>query len=190
MLLAKRSRPLIGQENTLLTAFWSEIQWAPENHPISAKDQASSLEYVWYAGGIGKEDIFVADVEELENLDASEIHARRLDAKEVLMLKSGDKLQIPCRRWNSQDGRKRLGTPNQLNARRSCTRRGDVLQGESDGSQPSDHQADDTKARHDLWSISGNHLYRFHVQRSIRRVIPKNNSSTWMLSSGRIGQMM
>ena len=32
-------------------------------------------------GGIWKGDIFVADIEELESLDASEIHARRLDAK-------------------------------------------------------------------------------------------------------------
>ena len=37
------------------------------------------------AGGrIWKEDIFVADIEELEKMDASEIHARRLIAKEVL----------------------------------------------------------------------------------------------------------
>ena len=34
----------------------------------------------------------VADVEEeLENLDASEIHARRLTAKEILTPKSGEK---------------------------------------------------------------------------------------------------
>ena len=44
----------------------------------------------------------VADVEELENLDASELHARRLNAKEVVMPKSGD-----SRRWNSQVGGKR-----------------------------------------------------------------------------------
>ena len=35
-------------------------------------------------------DALVADIEELQNMDASEIHARRLDAKEVLMLRSGD----------------------------------------------------------------------------------------------------
>ena len=32
----------------------------------------------------------VADIEELENLDASEIHARRLNAREVLMPKDGE----------------------------------------------------------------------------------------------------
>ena len=34
--------------------------------------------------GIWKGDIMVADIEELEKVDASELHARRLNAKEVL----------------------------------------------------------------------------------------------------------
>ena len=33
----------------------------------------------------------------------------------------------------------------------------DVLQGESDGFQPTDQQADTVEARDDFWSISGNH---------------------------------
>ena len=67
-----------------------------EYHPISSKDIARVhqlgpkvlpdifLGYVLYAGGIWKGDIVIADVEELEEMDASEIHARRLNAKEVL----------------------------------------------------------------------------------------------------------
>ena len=58
-----------------------------EYHPISAKDQSRVrilLGYVLYAGGIWKGDIVVADMEELEQMDASEIHAGRLSAKEVL----------------------------------------------------------------------------------------------------------
>ena len=35
-------------------------------------------------------DILVADIEELEKMDASEIHARRLNAKEVLTPQSGE----------------------------------------------------------------------------------------------------
>ena len=65
-----------------------------EFHSISAKDQCRLhqfgakvlpgifLGYALYAGGIWKGDIMVADTEELE--DASELHARRLNAKEVL----------------------------------------------------------------------------------------------------------
>ena len=40
------------------------------------------LGYVLHAGGIWKGDILVADIEELEQMDASEIHAKRLNAKE------------------------------------------------------------------------------------------------------------
>ena len=37
----------------------------------------------------------VADIEELEKMDASEIHAKRLNAKEVLTPMSGEKFVFP-----------------------------------------------------------------------------------------------
>ena len=55
----------------------------------------------------------------------------------------------------------------------------DVVQRESDGSQPSDHQADDTKARHDFWSISWTHIStssrstKIEILPATRRVIPQ-----------------
>ena len=67
-----------------------------EYHPNSAKDMSRLhqfgpkvlsgmfLDSVLYAGGILKGDIVVTDIEELEEVDASEFHARRLNAKEVL----------------------------------------------------------------------------------------------------------
>ena len=74
-----------------------------EYHPISAKDQsilhqfgAKSpglgifLGYALHAGGIWRGDIMVADIEELEEMDASELHARRLNAKAVLPPREGD----------------------------------------------------------------------------------------------------
>ena len=48
-----------------------------------------------YAGGIWEGDILVADIEELENLDASEVHARRLNAKEVRTPKNGEIFMFP-----------------------------------------------------------------------------------------------
>ena len=42
------------------------------------------LGYALYAGGIWKGDIMVADIEELETMDASEIYAKRLNAKDVI----------------------------------------------------------------------------------------------------------
>ena len=46
--------------------------------------------YALYSDRIWKGDIFVADVEELEILDSSEIHARRLNAHVSLVPKNGD----------------------------------------------------------------------------------------------------
>ena len=55
------------------------------------------LGYAVYAEGIWKGDtITVADLEELENLGAPEIHARRLIAKEVIPPKCGDNFIFPA----------------------------------------------------------------------------------------------
>ena len=66
-----------------------------EYHPISAKDQSrlhqfgakvlpgTFLGYARYAARIWKGDIMVADIQELDEMDASELYARRLNAKEV-----------------------------------------------------------------------------------------------------------
>ena len=86
-----------------------------ECHPISAKDQSRLhqfglkvlpgifLGYALYAGKIWKGDIMVADIEELEQMDASELHAKRLNAKEVLTPQRSGKLHFPVRRWHSQN---------------------------------------------------------------------------------------
>ena len=44
-----------------------------------------------YAAGIWKGDILVADLEELETMDASEIYSKRLIAKEVIFLQENGK---------------------------------------------------------------------------------------------------
>ena len=43
----------------------------------------------------GESDTLVADIEELEEMDASELHARRLNAKEVLTPMDGGKFKFP-----------------------------------------------------------------------------------------------
>ena len=75
-----------------------------ENHLISAKDQSRIhqfgkkvlpglfLRYALYAGEIWEGDILVADIEELETMDASEIYPKRLDAKEVIFPKEQENL--------------------------------------------------------------------------------------------------
>ena len=68
-----------------------------EYYPISAKDQSRIhqvgkkvlpglfLGYALYAGVIWKGDIMIADIEELERMDASEIYSKRLNATEVII---------------------------------------------------------------------------------------------------------
>ena len=76
-----------------------------EYYPISSRDQCrlhhfdkrvlfvTFIRYALIAAGIWKGDILVADIEELENLDASEIHARKLNAKDVLTSKTEVNIQ-------------------------------------------------------------------------------------------------
>ena len=56
--------------------------------------------------------MMVADIEELEEMDASELDARRLNAKEVLTPMKGDNFIVPNRRWNSQNLWRRSGSEN------------------------------------------------------------------------------
>ena len=46
-----------------------------------------SLDTLCTRGGIWKGDVLVADLEELETMDASEIHSKRLNAKEAIFPK-------------------------------------------------------------------------------------------------------
>ena len=68
-----------------------------EYQAITAKDQSRIhqfgkkilpglfLGYALHAGRIWKGDVLIADLEELETMDASEIYSRRLNAKEVIL---------------------------------------------------------------------------------------------------------
>ena len=72
-----------------------------EYHTISAKDQSRIhqfgkkvspglfLGYALYAGGIWKGVVLVADIEELETMDASEIYSKRLNAKVIFPNQDG-----------------------------------------------------------------------------------------------------
>ena len=138
-----------------------------EYHRISAEDisrlhQLGSkvlpgifFRHVLYAVRIWPGDSMVADIEELEEMDASEIHARRLNAMEVLTPMKGDNLIFPV-----ADGTVKLcGGDRRLRG----FERGEVqeiLQDESDEfSSPNplqdDSTQDDAEAQNDLWTITG-----------------------------------
>ena len=53
------------------------------------------LGYAVYVGGLWKGDVLVADLEELETMDASEIYSKRLNAKEVIFPKEKGEFIFP-----------------------------------------------------------------------------------------------
>ena len=135
-----------------------------------------------YAGGIWKGDVLVADLEELETMDASESYSKRLDSKEVIFPKENGTFIFPA-----ADGRAKLSGGDQ--DLRTCTLirqrpiRGeghlDFL-GESEGSLPPPHDSfpDAGEAINDFWSMSAKlHIPPHHVEPSQtllaeRRIIP------------------
>ena len=105
-------------------------------------------------GGIWKGDILVADIEELERMDASEIHAGRLNAKEVITPQNGEHFTFPI-----ADGKVRLSGGDQVLRTSTLTRdspeRGEEredLRGESDGSALQDSLPCDDEARNETIS--------------------------------------
>ena len=113
-------------------------------------------------------DVLVADLEELEMMDASEIYSKRPNAKEVILPKRKRNFIFPV-----ADGRiKPLGGDQDL--RTSTSIRDRPIRGESNidflgESQesrppPQDSHQDAGEARNDFWSMSGNFIYRHHVE--------------------------
>ena len=154
-----------------------------EYHPITAKDQSRIHQfggYALYEGGIWKGDVLVADLEELETMDASEIYSQRLNAKEVIFPKEKGEFIFPI-----VDGRiKLLGGDQDL--RTSTLVRHRPIQGEShidflgesEGSLSlrQDSLPDAGEATNDFWSMSGNFKYRHHVEPRVKLYSPREES--------------
>ena len=95
-----------------------------EYYPITAKDQSRIhqfgkkvlpglfLGYALYAGGIWKGDVLIADLEELETMDASEIYSKRLNAKEVIFPKEKGEFIFPIEDGRIKTPWRRSGTEN------------------------------------------------------------------------------
>ena len=80
---------------------------------FSAKDQSifhrlvkffswSIFGHALYAGRVWKGEILVASIEELDILDASELHVRKFNANEIFMPRTDEHFISPIGTWNSQ----------------------------------------------------------------------------------------
>ena len=158
-----------------------------EYHPTTAKDQSRIhqfekevlpglfLGYALYAWGIWKGDVLVADLE--ETMDASEIYSQRLNAQEVIFPEEKREFILPV-----ADGRiKTLGRDQDL--RTSTLVRHRPIQGESNIDflgesegplpQPQDSFPDAGEAINDFSSMSGNFIYRHHVEPRVKLYLPR-----------------
>ena len=115
--------------------------------------------YSLYAGGTWKGDVLVADLEELETMDASEIYSKRLNVKEVVFPNEEGEFIPPIAdgRKKTPGGDQELRTPTLIRQRpiRGESHR-DFLE-ESEGSlpPPQDSFLDAGEAINDFWSMSG-----------------------------------
>ena len=156
-----------------------------EYHPISAKDISRLhqlgakilpgifLGYVLSAERIWKGDMMVADIEELEEMDASELHARRLNAKKVLTPMKGDNFIFPV-----VDGTVKISGRDQ-DLRTSTLIRDSPDRGKEQD-DPTPHQDDSTgdgeEAQSDFWTVTGDFIYRHHVDPRIKLYVPREES--------------
>ena len=163
-----------------------------EYHPITAKDQSRVhqfgkkvllglfLGYALYAGGIWKIDVLVADLEALETMDASEIYSKKTQCErgDISLIKR--RIIFPI-----ADGRIKLPGGDQ-DLRTSTLIRQRPVQGESyldfleesEGSLPPPHDSfpDAREAINDFWSMSGNFIYRHHVEPRVKLHSPREES--------------
>ena len=144
-LSAKRHRFIVWWEDALWKTFWATHSKDRSFHLVhwlsiilfTAKDQSRIhqfgkkvlpglfLGYALDAGEIWKGDVLIADIEELETMDASEIYSKRLNAKEVIFPKEKENLNFPI-----ADGR--ITTPGgDQDLRTSTLVRHRPIQGES-----------------------------------------------------------
>ena len=158
-----------------------------EYHPIFAEDLSRLhqsgifLGYALHARRIWNGDILVADVEEVEQMDASEIYAKRLNAKEVLTPKSGEKLIFPVADGTVKLFWTRSGSEN-IHLNPGSPRPGreqSNLQRDSDGCSSTPRQDSswyDGETKYDFWSVSRYFIYRHHVEPRVKLCVPTEES--------------
>ena len=138
------------------------------------------LGYVLYAVGIWKGDILVADIEEMEETDTSELHARRLNTKEVLTLQRSCNFIFPVEDGTVKifGGEQRLRTSTLTRDRPERREEQEVLRRESDGLSSTtplqdDSTLHDSEVKNHFWTITGDFICRHHVEPRVKLYVSK-----------------
>ena len=141
--------------------------------PSSPRDQANIfqfgkkvlpgifLEYELIAERIWKGYFWIADLEELQKMNASDVYHRRTTAKEVLIRQKEDEFKFPIAggtaKLSGRDYEFRISTPIQEQSVKGEDLSAEI-QGESGESQPV-QPTDDAEARTSFWSIQGDFIF-------------------------------
>ena len=117
--------------------------------------------------------MLVADIEELETMEASEIYSKRLNAKRGDISQGKWKICFPVadERIKLPGGDQELRTSTLIRDHPSRGEGHVDFLGESEGSfppPPQDTLPDAGEAINDFWSMSGNFIYRHHVEPRVK----------------------
>ena len=113
-------------------------------------------------------------------MDASEIYSERLNAKEVIFPKENGKFifqpQVDESNFSGED--QELRTPTLIRHRPIQGESHIDFLGESEGSLPPPHDSfpDAGEAINDFWSMSGNCIFRHHVEPRVKLYSPRQES--------------
>ena len=129
-------------------------------------------------GVIWKGDILIAHLEDMEMMDASDVHPRRIKAKEVFNSQKGHEFVFPFAdgtpKLSRRDYEFRIPTPSREQLVRSEDLSGEI-QCESEESQPAE-STDDAEACDDFRSIQGDFIYRHHTEPRVQLYLPKEET--------------
>ena len=113
-------------------------------------------------------------------MDASEIYSKRLNAKEVIFPKENGNFIFPIAdgRIKTSGGDQDLRTATLVRHRPIQGESKKDFLGESERSlpQPQDSLPDAGEATNDFWSMSGNFIYRHHVEPRVKLNSPREES--------------
>ena len=131
----------------------------------------------------GKETIMVADIEELEQMDAPELHAIRLNEKEVLTTQRSGNFKFPVVDGTIKifGGDRRLRTSTSIRDRPERREEQEIIRGDSDGlSSPNplqdDSTLDDAEVKNGFWAITEEFTCRHHVVPRVKLYVPREES--------------
>ena len=132
------------------------------------------VSFLWYeliAGRIWKGDILIANLEDLEKLDASEILSSMNQRERSIDITRGTRIHMPQLQLVQKNCQEE--TTNSENLRSEDL--SGIFQGKPGEPQPTESK-DDAEARADFWSIQGDFVCRHHNELRVQLYAPKEET--------------